>query len=207
VENFKFPYSSHTPSEFWGRWHISLSTWFRDYLYIPLGGNRGARWETLRNLGIVMLLAGLWHGSSWIFVLWGAYHGLLLILYRLAPPLAAIREDRLSRQSAWTIPLMAAFTLVGWAIFRSPSLSHLSSWFAALGNWDQSVGLAWPSSLVWLVLHVTPLLLLQILTWKHRDETSLTGLPWALRGVIYTLMLLLIISSAEHDTEFIYFQF
>ncbi len=98
MENFKFPYFSRTPSEFWGRWHISLSTWFRDYLYIPLGGNRGARWETLRNLAIVMLLAGLWHGANWVFVLWGAYHGALLILYRVLPPFNRIQ----AKDGAWT---------------------------------------------------------------------------------------------------------
>jgi len=207
VQNFQFPYFSRTPSEFWGRWHISLSTWFRDYLYIPLGGNRGARWETLRNLGIVMLLAGLWPGASWIFVLWGAYHGLLLILYRVLPPFNAIREERLGWQSALAIPLMFAFTLVGWAIFRSPSLAHLGAWFGALGNWDQSLGLDWQRSFIWLLIHVTPLFLLQMLTWKYRDETSLKHVPWAARGLIYTVLLLLIVSSAEHDTEFIYFQF
>jgi alginate O-acetyltransferase complex protein AlgI len=207
VENFKFPYFSQTPSEFWGRWHISLSTWFRDYLYIPLGGNRGARWETLRNLGIVMLLAGLWHGAAWIFVLWGAYHGLLLIIYRVLPPFDAVRDDRLSWQSVWSIPLMFILVLVGWAIFRSPSLAYLGSWFAALGNWQQSQALSWRSPSLWLLLHIAPLLLLQLLTWKYRDEAALGHVPWALRGVIYTLLLLLIISSAEHDTEFIYFQF
>ena len=207
VENFKFPYFSHTPSEFWGRWHISLSTWFRDYLYIPLGGNRGSRWETLRNLGIVMLLAGLWHGANWVFVLWGAYHGLLLVLYRVVPPLNAIRDDKFSWQSAAAVPLMAAFTLVGWAIFRSASVAHLGSWFAALGHWDPSAGPAWQSSFIWLLLHVTPLFLLQALTFKYRDESTLMQVPWPVRGLIYTLLLLLIISSTEHDQEFIYFQF
>jgi alginate O-acetyltransferase complex protein AlgI len=208
MQNFQFPYFSATPSEFWGRWHISLSTWFRDYLYIPLGGNRGSRWETLRNLGIVMLLAGLWHGANWIFVLWGAYHGVLLILYRVLPPLHSLEaEGGPSWRRAAAIPLMFLFTLAGWAIFRSPSVAHLASWITALATWDLAPGLPWRSSAVWLVLHVTPLLLLQILTWKYRDETALLRVPWAVRGLIYTLLLLLIVSSAEHDQEFIYFQF
>ena len=209
MENFRFPYGSRTPSEFWGRWHISLSTWLRDYLYIPLGGNRGTRWETLRNLAIVMLLGGLWHGANWVFVLWGAYHGALLILYRVAPPFNRMQ----AKAGPWTwrdltaTPLMLVFIFVGWAIFRSPDVAHLAAWFGALGNWNQAPGLSWHSSAVWLLIHTVPLLLLQALTRKYRDETSLTYVPWAVRGLIYTLMILLIVSSGEQDKEFIYFQF
>jgi len=209
MENFLFPYTSRTPSEFWGRWHISLSTWFRDYLYIPLGGNRGTRWETLRNLTIVMLLVGLWHGANWIFVLWGAYHGALLVLYRVVPPFNRIR----GKGGAWTwrdaaaVPLMLLFIVVGWAIFRSPSVSFLGTWFAALGNWNPATGLDWESSAIWLLIHVIPLILLQALTWKYRHEASLSHVPWLARGLVYTLMILLIVSSGEQDKTFIYFQF
>jgi alginate O-acetyltransferase complex protein AlgI len=206
VQNFQFPYLAKNPSEFWSRWHISLSTWFRDYLYIPLGGNWGSKWETLRNLSTVMLLGGLWHGANWVFVLWGAYHGALLILYRVARPFNYFqRKDLGSWGRLAAVPLMLLFTLVGWAIFRSPDLPHLGAWFASLGNW--SPGLPWRSSSLWLVIHVVPLILLQILTWKYRDETSLLDLPWPVRGLVYTLLLLLVVSSAEHDQEFIYFQF
>ena len=75
IENFRFPYFVRTPQEFWRHWHISLSTWLRDYLYIPLGGNRGGGWQTRRNLLITMVLGGLWHGAAWTFVLWGVYQG------------------------------------------------------------------------------------------------------------------------------------
>src|SRR4029453_7961037 len=84
VENFRFPYFVRTPQAFWRHWHISLSTWLRDYLYIPLGGNRGSEWQTRRNLLITMLLGGLWHGAAWTFVIWGVYQGVLLIAYRAA---------------------------------------------------------------------------------------------------------------------------
>jgi alginate O-acetyltransferase complex protein AlgI len=156
-----------------------------------------------------MLLAGLWHGANWVFVLWGAYHGLLLILYRVAPPFNRIR----GKDGPWTwrdllaVPVMLLFTLVGWAIFRSPSVSHLGTWFGALGNWNAAMGLAWESSAVWLLIHVLPLILLQILTWKYRHEASLSHVPWPVRGVVYTLMILLIVSSGGQDKEFIYFQF
>ncbi len=81
VDNFRAPYFSKTPSEFWQRWHISLSSWLRDYLYISLGGNRSGRLATAGNLVLTMLLGGLWHGASWMFVLWGGYHALLLVVF------------------------------------------------------------------------------------------------------------------------------
>ena len=209
AENFRFPYFSRNPSEFWGRWHISLSTWFRDYLYIPLGGNRGPKWETVRNLAVTMLLAGLWHGASWVFVLWGAYHGVLLILYRVVPALRSLGDEKSPSvlKGALAVVLMWVLVFAGWAIFRSPNLHQLGVWLAALGHWQTNLALPWASSSIWLLIHVAPLLLLQILTWKYRDETSLGHLPWAARGAIYALMLLMIVSSTEHDTEFIYFQF
>ncbi len=209
MENFRFPYFSRTPSEFWGRWHISLSTWFRDYLYIPLGGNRGTRWETLRNLAIVMVLAGLWHGANWVFVLWGAYHGALLIVYRVVPPFNRIhgQDGPWDWRDVVAVPLMLVLTLVGWAIFRSPSVSHLGVWFAALGNWNPASGLSWQSSALWLLIHILPLILLQVLAWKYRDEATLDHVPWVARGLVYAVMILLIVSSGEQDKEFIYFQF
>jgi alginate O-acetyltransferase complex protein AlgI len=118
--NFRMPYFAGNPAEFWRRWHITLSTWLRDYLYIPLGGNRHGTLMTYRNLLLTMLLGGLWHGAAWTFVIWGAYHGLLLILHRAVP------------WPAWTgraalRPLRVAFTFllvcVGWVFFRAESLA------------------------------------------------------------------------------------
>lgn len=208
VDNFRFPYLARNPSDFWSRWHISLSNWFRDYLYIPLGGNRGARWQTLRNLGVTMLLAGLWHGASWIFVLWGAYHGMLLILYHF-PPLNRLagKGDRFSWRSLIGVPLMWVLVLGGWAIFRSADLHQLWGWLAALGHWQTSLALPWKSSLGWLLIHIAPLILLQVLTLKYRDETGLRHLSWPVKGMVYLLLVLLVVSSSEQDREFIYFQF
>ena len=90
MENFNTPYLSRNITEFWRRWHISLSTWFRDYLYIPLGGNRGSRLRTHLNLIITMLLCGLWHGAAWTFVLWGLIHGLYLSVHRFMPRKSAL---------------------------------------------------------------------------------------------------------------------
>jgi len=207
--NFKFPYFARGPSDFWQRWHITLSVWFRDYVYIPLGGNRGGTARTLFNLWITMLLAGLWHGSSWIFVLWGAYHGALLILYRLVPGLNWLAES--AEGPRWRVPLgmtlMFTFTLVGWAIFRCQNLTQLGAWFAAFASWSGTGAVNWLKPALWLLLHTAPLLLLQWLTWKARDEIELTHIPWAMRGFIYTVLFLGIATSAATDVEFIYFQF
>jgi len=207
VPNFRFPYLARNPSDFWSRWHISLSTWFRDYVYIPLGGNRGSQWQTARNLLLTMLLAGLWHGAAWTFVIWGAYHGFLLLLYRFGPLIWLNRRqyDSLGHGLvAWVI--MAALTVVGWAIFRSPSLEHFWTWLTALGDW-RAATLPWRSSWWWLVIHVAPLFLLQGLTWRRADETQLLDLSWPTRGLIYAILIILVVSSTAQDQEFIYFQF
>jgi alginate O-acetyltransferase complex protein AlgI len=117
-QNFNSPYQALNPSDFWERWHISLSSVMRDYLYIPLGGNRDGVWRTYRNLMLTMLLGGLWHGASWTFVFWGFYHGVLLCSYRVFK----VRWDafpRLVKQS-----LMYFFTMLGWIFFRSATFTE-----------------------------------------------------------------------------------
>ncbi len=114
IENFKNPYAALNPQDFWRRWHISLSTWLRDYLYIGVGGNRGGARKTYRNLMITMVLGGLWHGAAWNFLWWGIYHGALLCGHRL---LSGSLGWRIPKPFAWFA--MFHFTLVGWTIFRS----------------------------------------------------------------------------------------
>ena len=116
--NFNFPYFAASPSDFWRRWHMTLSFWFRDYVYIPLGGNRHGPMKTFRNLWMTMLLAGLWHGANWTFVMWGGYYAALLTLYHSTPGLRRLADPE--KNPRWKIisgvVLMFAFTLVGWAI-------------------------------------------------------------------------------------------
>src|ERR1035437_6902781 len=114
-QNFNSPYRALDPSDFWRRWHISLSTCMRDYLYIPFGGNRGGEWKTFRNLMLTMLIGGLWHGAAWTFVAWGAYHGLLLALYRKIAPTWDILSAWIRRPAMWLA------IVVGWVLFRSHS--------------------------------------------------------------------------------------
>ncbi|HKS36313.1 MAG TPA: MBOAT family O-acyltransferase [Verrucomicrobiae bacterium] len=209
MPNFRFPYLARGPSEFWQRWHITLSSWFRDYVYIPLGGNRGGLGATLRNLWITMLLAGLWHGANWTFVLWGAYHAALLAMYRVVPGLRRLEEGQagFNPRTLFAIALMSAFTLGGWAIFRCASLSHLGAWLTALTRWNAADGLDWTRPGLWLLLHGGILFLLQWVARKSLDEAEVAHVPWVARGIIYTLLLLGIASSVTMDQEFIYFQF
>src|SRR5579884_347998 len=135
--NFSLPYLSLNVSEFWRRWHISLSTWLRDYLFIPLGGSRGGRWRTARNLLLTMTLGGLWHGANWTFVLWGLAHGLLLIVHRAFRGLCSARpwlERRLAGAGGTLGRGALTFLAVTlcWVLFRAPSLAVAGEVFARL---------------------------------------------------------------------------
>jgi alginate O-acetyltransferase complex protein AlgI len=120
--NFNLPYASLSIRDFWRRWHITLSSWLRDYLYIALGGGRGSRWTVQRNLALTMLLGGLWHGASWNFIIWGALHGLALVVNRWfdetsALP-AAVKAFFRVKPVAWLLTMVVVF--VGWVFFRAP---------------------------------------------------------------------------------------
>ncbi len=207
--NFRVPYFALNPTDFWQRWHVSLSTWLRDYLYIPLGGNRQGKWRTYRNLMLTMLLGGLWHGAAWNFVIWGGFHGTILIIYRLL-------EKRPIHKDPWggdynkllvlgRMMLMFCLTLVGWLIFRSRSvdqilymLSHVS-----FGITDFSIVL-----LVDIVFYTFPLVLVEIYQYLSRDLLLLTRLPIWLRIIVYVLIIVwTLIYGARDSLEFIYFQF
>lgn len=125
--NFDYPYTAQSVTEFWRRWHMTLSQWFRDYLYIPLGGNRGPRWRTYANLWIVFLLCGLWHGASVNFVLWGAWHGAFLCLER------AILEKRLNAAPALLRRLyLVLAVMLGWTLFRAETLADAGAYWRSL---------------------------------------------------------------------------
>jgi alginate O-acetyltransferase complex protein AlgI len=142
--NFRLPYTSRSVTEFWRRWHISLSQWLRDYLYIPLGGSRGTARETYRNLCLVFVACGLWHGASWTFVIWGIHHGAFLIVERAGLSVALTRHPWLAR-----IYLLAA-VMTGWVWFRARDLDHALSFLASLAGLHGVSGL---STSVHLVVH------------------------------------------------------
>jgi len=207
TRNFLTPYLSKSPSDFWQRWHISLSRWLRDYLYIPLGGNHRGRLITLRNLAITMFLGGLWHGAGVGFIVWGLYHGLLLILYRLLP-VDRLLQDRFGRLgSLLAIVLMFNLVCVGWIFFRATSaeILPLFSSLAALPSLAQHGMLLWG-----LTLFGIPLVVTELLAYRRNVEfvDLLDGLSWPARAVLYvTLFYGILFFAARSQNEFIYFQF
>jgi len=142
-ENFRHPYIARSIREFWRRWHISLSSWFRDYLYIPLGGSHRGPFRTSLNLFAVFLLCGLWHGASWNFVLWGAFHGLFLSLERLLPE-ATLATGVAARVASKTIPhvYVLLVVMIGWVLFRADSLTQAGSFYHAMLGLNDAHGLA-----------------------------------------------------------------
>lgn len=123
-ENFLYPYRQRNIAEFWRHWHVSLSTWLTDYVFIPIGGSRGSAWRTAANLMVVMLISGLWHGAAWNFVLWGAWHGLMLASHRLYSQLvvnrlpSSITRSRLAHGAAYAVTMIGVW--IGWAFFMWP---------------------------------------------------------------------------------------
>ena len=141
MRNFLTPYLAVNPSDFWRRWHISLSTWLRDYLYIPLGGNKDGQWKTMRNLMITMFLGGLWHGAGIFFIIWGLYHGLLLLLYRICP-IDEWLVRFLGRRLGKLIAIALFFHLVcfGWILFRATPAQFGPIWHSIVAFPGAMVG-------------------------------------------------------------------
>ena len=210
VLNFRLPYSATNPSEFWRRWHISLSTWLRDYLYKPLGGNRDGPTKTNRNLLITMVLGGLWHGAAWNFVLWGLYHGILLVAHRVVEPALRPIGNRLDRLPWlwWLVRVAAMFMLTcyGWLLFRATSLQQVLAMTASLAQpW---VGIDWATMarITWII---APLLLVQIVQARTGEMyfLKLAAIPPAVRVIACSAMLYLAVFLGGQPQSFVYFQF
>jgi len=211
VENFRFPYLVLTPQAFWRHWHISLSTWLRDYLYKPLGGNRGSAWLTRRNLLITMLLGGLWHGAAWTFILWGLYQGLLLILYRpFESAFAVLQRERgfggTRRFAAWVV--MFHLTCYGWVIFRAPGLRGLGRLTRSLFFDFRPSTIDVTGILVPLLLYTTPLLVVH-LTEAWADDVLVVSRArvWVRYTVYVSTLYLIMLFGNFGGSDFIYFQF
>ena len=212
--NFNLPYFAANPREFWQRWHISLSSWLRDYLYIPLGGNRGPAAQTIRNLMITMLLGGLWHGAAWTFVVWGAYHGLLLVGHRLL-------QNMLSRNPAFRagsehrhfrpIKIFVFFHLVclGWLVFRAQSLHQCGDLLQALFfGWEGVQPGMFLTTLAKLSFLLWILVVVQILQYVKKDLLVMFRFQPLPKSVFYYVcVLLIIIFGVTGGKTFIYFQF
>ena len=213
MKNFRLPYFAANPREFWQRWHISLSTWLRDYLYIPLGGNRKGSGRTYVNLMITMLLGGLWHGAGWTYVLWGFYHGLLLCAHRAAEPvLARLPKARSAAMVAVGrgVRVVGFFHLVclGWLIFRADSVAQAGS---MLGGAVRNFALTLDDAKGHLQILLPAAALLVTIQWFQRnsdEECTLLRIPAPVRAFVYAGLILAFILFGVADGEaFIYFRF
>jgi alginate O-acetyltransferase complex protein AlgI len=209
--NFNLPYIARTPSDFWRRWHISLSTWLRDYLYISLGGSRKGAIRTYRNLSLTMLIGGLWHGASWHFVIWGAYHGFLLIIYRLLNVDARVSKYRAGLPSykssllnAYLISTMFLLTCLGWILFRADSTT--AAGYLLLGLFTAPTGS--PDFLLKVLFYIGPLIFLEITQgyWYDLDfNTAYT--PFIRYNVYLFIFCSIFFQSTASGKQFIYFDF
>jgi alginate O-acetyltransferase complex protein AlgI len=199
--NFRLPWFARSPGEFWRRWHVSLSEWLRDYLYIPLGGNRAGRWRTLRNLSLTMLLGGLWHGAAWTFAIWGAYHAALLLAFRAIPWPRAERPLLAAAQAALVFVLVCG----GWMIFRASSLEELVYFASHVGLTPSplSARFAWD-----LAFFSLPLLGIEL--WQQHRGDLLAPIRAPLLGQMALnafLIVWIVVFGARESVEFVYFQF
>jgi len=208
--NFNIPYIATSPQDFWHRWHISLSTWLRDYLYIPLGGSRKGVARTYINLMITMVLGGLWHGAAWNYVLWGAYHGALLSLHRVIalrwPGKTAEGRGARLLSHTWKALVMTVFTLYGWLLFRAGSLEQVVDMTGALSHGFPIRRFVIDG--VRLMFYAWPLVLMQIAQAWSGDLFIVRRLPGWAQALFYVVCIYLIaILGAFESNAFIYFQF
>jgi len=206
--NFRQPYLAASVKDFWRRWHISLSTWLRDYLYIPLGGNAQPGYKTYRNLLCTMLLGGLWHGANWTFVVWGFLHGAALAVERWIREAGSWGKIQLPRMN-WTWPRrICVFHVVclGWVFFRAESIGSAFAWLRAIAHpvWQPEYLVAFK----FLALFTAPLFLLDLYLERSGQEYFLQERTPLVRVAFASCTLVLItFFSANHANAFIYFQF
>jgi D-alanyl-lipoteichoic acid acyltransferase DltB (MBOAT superfamily) len=203
--NFNLPYLATNPSEFWSRWHISLSSWLRDYLYIPLGGNRGGRLRTYRNLLITMILGGLWHGAAWTFILWGLFHGLILVCFRWI----GINESKpkLTYRSVIQAVIMFHLVCIGWLLFRAQNLTTVSIFLQSIVGHFQGSETAWSLARS-LLFYSWFLLIFQAFQAWTGDLDPLKRIHWFGRLHIWVFLIISIYRLMPiGKQEFIYFAF
>jgi D-alanyl-lipoteichoic acid acyltransferase DltB (MBOAT superfamily) len=220
MQNFRYPYFSRDIAEFWRRWHISLTTWFRDYVYIPLGGSRCSRLKSIRNTLIIFAISGFWHGANWTFIIWGIYHAMLFC------PLLLLKKNRVHRdvialgrklpnfKEFTQVILTFFFVLIGWIIFRSESISGAYIYIKNIFSSSLFTIPVMQGAGVTRGVGVTTLffiIIMLITEWYHRDKPhglSLSSHQSVVRQAIYIAVLLsIILFKASSPASFVYFQF
>jgi len=211
--NFDSPYQSASITEFWRRWHITLSFWLRDYLYIPLGGNRVPLWRNYFNLFITMVIGGLWHGASWLFVLWGAWHGLLLVFHKLFMRLRGNRKDKPANKVAHVLGVLLTFHLVaiGWVFFRADSLTVVGEMASQIATqfhpevfmqFIEGYPTVTLAIVVGYLLHYTPH------RWSEGVCKVLERIPFVCKAIVFAVFIFLVLQVRSSElVPFIYLQF
>lgn len=214
MRNFNFPYFSRSIPEFWRRWHISLTTWFRDYIYFPLGGSRCNKWKTMRNVYIVWGISGLWHGANWTFICWGLYHATLLAIYNIfginTKNMDVAAHGRFLAGIKKTLQVLLTFilTVIGWVIFRAESMTQATSYLSAMAAsmFDKPKMIGEP--------YIYYALILFAIEWMQRKKQHALQFPdlrffryRLVRWSIYFITIMVISRYAGASQEFIYFQF
>ncbi|GHT57263.1 O-acyltransferase [Bacteroidia bacterium] len=214
LNNFKFPYFSRDIAEFWRRWHISLNTWFRDYLYIPLGGSRGTKWLVVRNTFIIFLVSGFWHGANWTFIAWGAFHAVLFLPLILRNKnrkyTDTVAEGKFLPSVKEFLQMLVTFALVviGWVFFRAESIHQA---FGYLGGICDGSLLSKPLYIVGTSKTTLCLFIMVLVEWLQRNKQHGLSIKFikhkTIRIAIYYILLLLILEFGANKQSFIYFQF
>ena len=202
IWNFRFPYWATSIGDFWRRWHISLSNWLRDYLYIPLGGNRHGAIATSRNLLLTMGLGGLWHGASWNFVFWGLLHGAALVLWRFLPA-STNPVTPAGKIAGWFATMAVVFA--GWFLFRATTWELMSGMTRAFGNWEWAP--VHSALLVTIATLAIPLGMLEWLLRRKGDFFPLQTPVWLTYPAYAALIVISLAMSSHYQASFIYFQF
>lgn len=214
MRNFCFPYFSRDIAEFWRKWHISLTTWFRDYVYIPLGGSRCAKWKVMRNTMIIFLVSGLWHGANWTFVIWGLYHALLffpLMLFgqnRKHTNIVANRNLLPSIKEFIQMAITFFLVVIGWIIFRAENITQAWDYIFRMVTEFHIAPVPYGRK---VLLYISVLLIVE---WLQRDKQH--GLQITERGIwkyrlvrfsLYYVLVFAILALKGESETFIYFQF
>ena len=215
MRNFNLPHFSRNIAEFWRRWHISLTTWFRDYVYIPLGGSHVSKAKMVRNTFIIFLLSGFWHGANWTYIAWGAYHAFLflplILMGKNRKYLNQVAEGRVlpTWKEAGQMLLTFFLAVMGWIIFRSESIGQ--AWEFVCGMVDKSLfTMPWIYSATYIVPMPFILLLFLVMEWTGRNKEcpiKLNGTNKVLQWLVYVFFVVLVFSFGETSESFIYFQF
>ncbi len=219
MQNFAFPYFSRDVAEFWRRWHISLSTWFRDYVYIPLGGSRGGVWTKIRNTLIIFVVSGFWHGANWTFIAWGALNAIyflpLLLMGKNRRHLGPVAAGRLlpGGQEVFAMSITFGLTVLAWIFFRSENIAHAFQYIGdicsySLFSWPEiEIDFEYTYTLVFLMFFI-------IVEWVQREkqfalelnETSVLSCS-VMRKLVYLFIVFAIFNFGGGRQDFIYFQF